>query len=52
MASMFDLESESNHSYYSNIKTRSLKGLELMESSCGPVLINLVNIEPSIINEN
>ena len=52
MANMIDLESKLKLSNYSNLETRSLNVLELMESFFGPVPINRVNIEPSIIEEN
>ena len=52
MAKMIDLESKLKLSNYSNLETRSLNVLELMESIFGPVSINCVNIEPSIFKEN
>ena len=52
MANLIDLESKSKLSHYSNFKTRSLNVLELIETIFGPVPINLVKNEPSLINEN
>ena len=52
MANMIDLDSKRKLSYYSDFETRSLNVLELMESIFGPVPINPVNFEDSIINEN
>ena len=52
MANMIDSDSFRKLSFYSDCGTRILNGLELMESIFGLVPINLVNIEPSIINEN
>ena len=52
MANMIDLDSFRKLSHYSDFETRSLKVLELMESIFGPVPINTVDIELSIINEN
>ena len=52
MANLIDLDFFRKLSYCSNFETRSLNVLELMESTFGPVVFNLVNIEPSIINEN
>ena len=49
---MIDFESRRKLSSFSNFETRSLNVLELMESIFGPVPINLVNIEPSVVNEN
>ena len=49
---MIDFDSFRKLSYYSNFETRSLNVLELMESVFGPVPVNPVHIEPSIINEN
>ena len=51
MAKKIALDSFRKHSYYSDFGTRTLKISELMEKF-GPVPINSVNIEPSIINEN
>ena len=52
MANMIDLDSKRKLSYYSDFETRSLIVLELMESIFGPMPINPVNIEDSLINEN
>ena len=52
MANMVDLDSKRELSYYSNFETRSLNLSELMESIFGPVPINPVYIENSLINEN
>ena len=52
MANMIDLDSKRKLSYYSDLETRSINVLELMESIFGPVPINPVNIEDSLINEN
>ena len=52
MANMIDLDSKHKLSHYSDFETRSLNNLELMESLFGPVPINPVNIEDSLINEN
>ena len=52
MTNMMDSDSFCKLSFYSDCETRSLNGLELMESIFGPVPINLVVNEPSIINEN
>ena len=52
MAHKIDLESKRNFSYNSTLKTHNLSVLEFMEIIFGPVLINPVNIEPSIIIEN
>ena len=49
---MIDLDSFRKLSYYSNLETRSLNILELMEGIFGPPPINPVNIEDSLINEN
>ena len=49
---MIDLDSKRKLSYYSNFETRSLNVLELMEGIFGPVPINPVNIEDSLVNEN
>ena len=49
---MTDLDSFRILSHYSNFKTRILNVLELMESIFGPVPINPVNIEDSLLNEN
>ena len=52
MAIMIDLDSKRKLSYYFNFETLSLNVLQLMESIFGPVPINPVNIEDSLINEN
>ena len=52
MANMIDLDSKRKLSYYSNLQTRSLNALELMENIFGPPPINPVNFEDSLINEN
>ena len=52
MANMIDLVSFRKLFYYSNFERRCLIILELMESIFGPLPINPVSIEPSIINEN
>ena len=52
MANMIDLDSNRKLSYYSDIETRSLNVLELMESIFGPMPINPVNIEDSFNNGN
>ena len=52
IAYMVDLESKRKLSYYSNFETRSLSDLEPLESIFGPVPINPVDVEPSIIKEN
>ena len=52
MANTIDLDSFRRLSYYSNFETGSLNVLELMESIFGPLPINPVNIEDSLINEN
>ena len=52
MANMIDLDSNRKLSYYFNFETLSLNVLQLMESIFGPVPINPVNIEDSLINEN
>ena len=52
MANMIDLDSSRKLSYYFNFETLSLNVLQLMESIFGPVPINPVNIEDSLINEN
>ena len=52
MANVIDLDFFRELSYYSNIETRSLNVLELMESFFAPPRINPVNIESSVINEN
>ena len=52
MANNIDLDSFCKLSYYSNVETRSLNVLELMEGIFGPPPINPVNIEDSLINEN
>ena len=52
MANMIDLESKRKLPFYSNFETRSLNVLEPMESIFGPLPINPVNVESSIINEN
>ena len=49
---MINFVPEHKLSFCSTFDTRSSDVLELMESIFGPVFINLVNIEPSIINEN
>ena len=46
------LDSKRKLSYYSDFETRSLNVLELMESFFGPMPINPVNIEDSLINGN
>ena len=51
MANMIDLDSFRKLSYYHIFETRSSRVSELMESIFGPVPINLVNVEPTIINE-
>ena len=52
MANMIDLDSFSKLSNYSNLQTRGLNVLGLMESIFGQVSFNHVNIEPSFIEEN
>ena len=52
MANMIDLDSFRKLSYYSKFETRSLNVLELMESIFGPVPIDPVNIEDSLVNKN
>ena len=52
MAKMIDLDSKRKLYYYSAFETRSLNVLELIESLFGPLPINPVNIESSVINEN
>ena len=52
MAKMIDLDSYRKLFYSSNFKTLSLNVLELMEGLFGPLPINRVNVEHSIINEN
>ena len=52
MANTIDLDSFRKLSFYSNFETRSLNVLELMEGISGPLPINPVNIEDSLINEN
>ena len=52
MANMIDLDSFRKLSYYFNFKTRSSNVVEFVESIFGPVPIDPVNIEPSIISEN
>ena len=52
MANKIDLDSFRKLSYCSNCKTRRLIVLKIMEGVFGPHPINLVNVEPSIINEN
>ena len=52
MVKRIDLDSFRKLSYYSDCETRTLIISELMENIFGPVPINPVNIEPSIINEN
>ena len=52
MAKMTDLEPKRKLSYYSTFETRSLNVLELMQSIFGPLPVNPVTTEPSIINEN
>ena len=49
---MINLNPKRKLSYYLHFETRSVYVSELMESICGPVPINPVNIEDSIINEN
>ena len=49
---MIDLDSKRKLSYYSDFETRSLNVLELMESIFGPMPINPVNIEDSLISGN
>ena len=49
MANMIDLDSKRKLSYYSDFETRSLNVLELMESFFGPMPINPVNIEDSLL---
>ena len=51
MAKMIDLDSKRKLFYYSDFETRSLNVLELMESIFGPMPINPVHIEDSLINE-
>ena len=51
MANMIDLDSKRKF-FYSDVETRSLNVLELMESIFGPTPINPVNIESSVVNEN
>ena len=48
---MIDLDSFRKLSHYSNFELRSLYVLELMEGILGPLSINPVNVEPSIIND-
>ena len=52
MANMIDLDSKRKLSYYSDLETRSLNVFELMENLFGPMPINPVNIEDSLINEH
>ena len=52
MAKLIDLDSFQKLFYSSNFEARSINVSEFLESSFGPVLINPVNIEPSIIDEN
>ena len=52
MANLINLDCKRKVSYHCNFETRSLNVLELMESIFGPVPINPVNVEPSIITEN
>ena len=52
MANMINLNSKRKLSYYSEFETRSLNVLELIEIIFGPLPINPVNIEDSLINEN
>ena len=52
MADLISLESKRKLKSYSNIETRSLNVLELMESIFGSVHINPVKVEPSIVNDN
>ena len=49
---MINLDSKRELSYYSDFETRSLDVLEPLEGIFGPVPINPVNIELSVINEN
>ena len=53
MADMIDLDSFRELSYFFNFKTRTWNVVELMGSFFfGPILINLVQIEPSNFNAN
>ena len=52
MANMIDLDSFRKVSNYSNIETRSLNVLELMEGFFGPPPINPVSIQDPLFNEN
>ena len=49
---MIDLDSFRKFSECSNFETLSWNFLQLMKSIYGPVPIDLVNFEPSIINDN
>ena len=49
---MIDYDSKRKLSFYSDFETRSLNVLELMQSIFGPMPINPVNKEGSLINEN
>ena len=49
---MIHLDSFRKKSYYSHFETRSLYVLELMEGIFGPLPINLLSIQDSLINEN
>ena len=51
MANMIDFESKRKLFYYFNLETRCLYVLELMQSIFGPVSINAVNFEDSLIND-
>ena len=52
MANVIDLDSKPKLFYFTDFETRSLNVLELMESIFGPMPINPVSIEDSLINAN